>query len=271
MRKINITIPYSLVTANGDYRKFLLTTYIYFYLRCGADGIVYSNLSNILSRGCGYSKNMTSVRKKTIYKQLKQAIQFMQEKEYIGYIIDEDTGEIIDINDATPEQSLVFDVATTHEMMRERFGILSYNDYMTIKNTRSPSFWKMITVYMFFVVNTFFSTGEDISQASYWSASYKKLSETLQDEFSERTMITICKTLQDLNLISMKPFYWQTDDKKRPPLCLGNVFIVNGNSSSKEIEDRLYEAYYDAKHSFIEYRRQNILEDAAETFAEKGA
>ncbi len=271
MHSLNIIIPYSLITANEGFKKFLLTTYIYFYLRCGADGIVYSNLSNILSRGCGYSKNMTTARKKTVYKQLKQAIQFMQDKEYIGDIIDERTGEIIDIINAAPEQELILDVSNTRRAMHERFGILRYDDYIKIKSARSPSFWKMLVVYMFLVVNTFYGKADDMSQVSYWSATYKKLSETLRDEFSERTMISICKSLQDLNMISIRRFYWQTGNQNSPPLCLGNVFIVNGNSSPEEIEERLHEAYYEAKHKFIEYTKQTNLENAASIYAEKGA
>lgn len=263
MKKI-ITIPYSLVNNNEEYRPFILATYIYLYIRCGLDNITRASLSDILIDGYGY-KNINMTNQKNRIAAIKQAIELLQEHKYIDNIIDPNTGEIIDINSVTLKQQIYFDVSPMKGRFYERFVMIELENYHSIQSITSFMRWRLLILYLYFVYRIGYNPLTNSCFREYWRSQYEDTANYLGDGFTKASMGKMFATLRELGLIAYKSVYIDENCN------IGNVVILQHGEPPNQIEERLKSACYRAKVEYKEFCVNKSLENAALAYAEKGA
>lgn len=263
MKKI-IMIPYLLVDNNKDYKPFILATYIYLYVRGGLDGMTYASLNDILIYGYGYKNVNVTIQKDSIAA-TKKVIGMLQRRRFILTISDPNTGEIIDINNATLKQQLCFDMSPMREQFNEKFVMLELENYNLIKSLEPSARWRTLILYLYFVYRIGYNPFKETSFREYWRSPYEDIANYLGDGFTKASMGKIFATLRELGLIAYKSVYIDENCN------IGNVVILQHGEPPNQIEERLKSASYRAKAEYKEFCVNKSLENAALAYAEKGA
>lgn len=245
-------VPYELLTAKeieGEgYKKFIVPVYLDLYNNGNNDRECRSTLFWLLTEGCGF-ESPSGTYGQEIYKQLKEAVSFLQQKNHIGDIVDCKTGEVIDIMTAKPRDILCFDLKNFCTGPMTNPVLISHDDYTKIKNIdyseRGTMFWKTLVMYMYVSSCLGYNPTAKTCKQSYWMFTGEKVWEKLGKGFTRNTVYTLMEILKEYELIDYATV--------KTPRCIGKATILTMGENQDEIAERMEQAIDLAKEQYLAY------------------
>ena len=242
-------------------KKFVVPAYLDLYNNSNNDGECYYTLFWLLTRGGGF-ESPSGTYGQDIYRQLKEAVNFLQQKNLIGDIVDCKTGEVIDIMTAKPRDLLCFDVRNLYGYLKTRFASISHEDYVKIKNIeyteRGFTFWKTLVMYMYISSCLKYNPRTNECAQQYWTFTAAHTYDDLCEGFTPTTVQSLFALLKENKLIEYETTYIK-DSPEKPPRCIGKVTILPMGDDQDRVEYRLQQAKKQARIDCIRYESNKLI------------
>lgn len=219
-------------------RQFVLPIYLYLGFSQGESKYYYISLKRLLKRACGYSTAAGS--RNDNYFELKKALKYLQYTNDIFNIINEDTGEIVDVMNTTPSMELCIELNNFNRMRKEQFVRFTYDEFARLSTIESTTHrWKAIVLYGYIRAQLGYEVTSGKERYMFWNFTSEQVADILRDGFSRHTIDGLFDILKGLELI-----YWELGyvrilhEKKRDVRRIGKITILNKNDPLEAVQIR---------------------------------